>query len=88
MAYEALLEELKARRNKALAMGGPEKLTKRKSQGVLNARERIDVLFDRGSFIEAGLLATSFRPEARDKTPADAKVTGFGTIDGRPASVI
>jgi acetyl-CoA carboxylase carboxyltransferase component len=88
MAYEALLEELKARRAKALAMGGPEKLAKRRSQGVLNARERIDVLFDPGSFIESGLLATSFRPEARDRTPADGKVTGFGIIEGRPVAAI
>ena len=88
MAYEALLEELKARRERALAMGGPERLAARRSHGVLNARERIERLFDHGSFIEAGLLATSFRPEARDKTPADGKVTGYGAIDGRPVAVI
>jgi acetyl-CoA carboxylase carboxyltransferase component len=88
MAYEALIEELKARRQKALGMGGPERLAKRAAQGVLNARERIDALFDRGSFVESGLLATSFRNDARDRTPADGKVTGFGTIDGRPVAVI
>ncbi|HVO87221.1 MAG TPA: carboxyl transferase domain-containing protein, partial [Casimicrobiaceae bacterium] len=88
MAYEALLEELKARRDKALAMGGPERLAARRAQGVLNARERIDVLFDRGSFLESGLLATSYRPEARDKTPADGKVAGYGLVDGRPVAVV
>ena len=52
MAFEALLAEYEARRAKALAMGGPEKLAKRKQAGQLNARERITCLVDPDSFIE------------------------------------
>ena len=53
-----------ARKAKALAMGGAEKLAKRKAAGVLNARERIARLFDKGSFIESGLFGGSLRPIA------------------------
>ncbi|MBF6570142.1 MAG: methylmalonyl-CoA carboxyltransferase [Candidatus Binataceae bacterium] len=88
MAFEAHLEELKIRKDHALRMGGKEKLAARRAQGVLNARERIDYLLDAGSFIESGLLATSHRPEARDKSPADGKVAGYGTVQGRPIALV
>jgi methylmalonyl-CoA decarboxylase subunit alpha len=88
MPFEELLKELEARRARALAMGGPDKLAQRRAQGVLNARERIDRLFDAGTFIESGLLAVSNRPEDRASTPADGKVTGFGRINGREAAVV
>lgn len=86
--YAKLVEAHEARKARALAMGGPEKLAKRKADGRLDARERIDRLFDAGSFTETGMFATSYRPEARDKSPADGKVAGFGKIDGRPAAIV
>jgi acetyl-CoA carboxylase carboxyltransferase component len=61
------------RRKRALAMGGAEKLAKRRTAGLLNARERLAALFDDGSFHEVGLFATSERPEHADKTPAGRK---------------
>ncbi len=88
MAYEDFLHELDLRTQRALAMGGPEKLAQRKPQGVLNARERIERLFDPGTFIESGMLAVSNRPEDRETTPADGKVAGFGRIEGREAAVV
>ncbi len=88
MPFEALMNEFAERRLKALAMGGPEKLEKRREAGILNARERVDYLLDGGSFIESGLFATSARPEMRHKTPADGKVCGFGRIDGREIAVV
>jgi hypothetical protein len=39
MAFLDLLDELHTRRHRALAMGGPEKIAKRRGEGVLNARE-------------------------------------------------
>ncbi|MBT7769063.1 MAG: methylmalonyl-CoA carboxyltransferase, partial [Rhodospirillales bacterium] len=86
--FDDSLSELKQRRDSALQMGGAEKLEKRKDEGHLNARERIDHLFDEGSFNELGMLARSARAEARHKTPADGKVTGFGKIDDRWAGII
>lgn len=88
MAFDESLKELNARKAKALQMGGEDKLAKRRAQGVLNARERLDYLLDAGSFVESGLLATSHRPEARDKSPADGKVAGYGAIQGRPVAVV
>ena len=88
MPFEDLLKELDARRQKALAMGGPEKLAQRKAQGLLNARERLARLFDPGSFIESGMYAVSNRPEDKESTPADGKVAGFGRIAGREAAAI
>jgi acetyl-CoA carboxylase carboxyltransferase component len=71
-----------------MAMGGPEKLAKRKEAGVLNARERIDYLLDAESFSESGLFATSARPEMRARTPGDGKVCGFGRIEGRMIGMV
>src|SRR5690606_34793669 len=57
--------------------------------GVLNARERIDYFVDKGSYVETGLLAvSSVAPGDRDSTPADGKVAGFATVDGRQVGVV
>jgi acetyl-CoA carboxylase carboxyltransferase component len=47
---------------------------------TLNARERLAVLLDEGSFVEDGLLAGTL--------PADGVITGVGTVEGRPVAVI
>ena len=88
MTMEELAREHEQRRAKALAMGGPEKLAKRREEGVLNARERLDALLDRYSFIESGLFAQAIRPEVREVSPADGKIAGFGRIDGRRVAVM
>jgi methylmalonyl-CoA decarboxylase subunit alpha len=88
MPFEDLLKELDARRQKALAMGGEEKVVARRAQGLLNARERLDRLFDTGTFVESGLHAVSSRAEDKLVTPADGKVAGYGRIDGREAAAI
>jgi hypothetical protein len=81
---DGLLGDLEKRREKARGMGGPEKLERRRNAGLMNARERVDYLLDKDTFIETGLLGTSsVIPEDRDKTPADGKICGFGKIDGR-----
>lgn len=77
-----------ARVQAALAMGGAAKLAKRRAAGLLDARARLDRLFDPGSIHELGLFATSHRPEDRDATPADGKITAFGLIEGRQAAAI
>ena len=40
MAFEDLMKDMQARTERALAMGGPDKLAQRKARGALNARER------------------------------------------------
>ncbi len=87
--FDATLRAYEERFAKAKAMGGPEKLARRKAAGVLDARERIAYLCDPGSFIESGLFGTSGTfPADHDKTPADGKIAGFGKIDQREAGLV
>lgn len=88
MSYDDAESVHARRRDAALAMGGAEKLKKRADAGELNARERVDLLFDERSFAESGLFATSPVDADKDRTPADGKVTGTGDIDGRRAATI
>ncbi len=88
MGYEDLYREYEAHREKALAMGGKAKLERRRNAGILNARERLDYLVDKGTFLESGMFATSAKPEDRASTPGDGKLCGYGRIDGREAVVI
>ena len=53
------------------------------SQHKLYVRDRIDLLFDEGSFVEDGQLANALAAGL----PADGVVTGQGLVDGRPALV-
>ena len=41
MPFDELIKQLQEKTAETLAMGGPEKLAKRKAEGHLNARERI-----------------------------------------------
>lgn len=88
MRYDDVLHQLNERREQALGMGGPEKLARRKAQGLLNARERLGRLFDTGSFIESGLYATTNKPGDTSIKPADGKIAGFGRIAGRQVGAI
>lgn len=85
----SVTDEIETRMQRALAMGGPDKLAKRQAAGILNARERIERLVDAGSYIETGMFAvSSVVPEDRLTTPADGKVAGFARVDGRPIGVV
>src|SRR5439155_1214399 len=54
-------------------------------RGRLDARARIDLLLEAGSFREIGLLATHLgKLDNADSSPADGVVCGTGLIDGRP----
>ncbi|MDP6979456.1 MAG: carboxyl transferase domain-containing protein [Myxococcota bacterium] len=81
------LEHLGKRVEVARAMGGPEKLEKRRANGLLNARERIEQLLDPGSFREVGTLTATVVGEGERPAPADAFPAGFGRIEGRPVLV-
>jgi acetyl-CoA carboxylase carboxyltransferase component len=89
MGFEELLADFDKRKAKALSMGGAEKLQRRHASGLLNARERIAYLIDEGSFIESGLFAaSSVYDSAREKTPADGKVTGYARLESREIAVV
>src|SRR5687767_14852975 len=85
------VEQLTEKKDKFLQGGGPERLQRQKDQGKLFVRERIDLLFDEGTFVEYGLLAhhQSLSPAMQGKvTPADGVVTGVGEVDGRKVAAI
>ena len=85
------VEQLNEKKAKFLQGGGPERLQRQKDQGKLFVRERIDLLFDEGTFVEYGLLAhhQSQSPAMQGKvTPADGVVTGVGEVDGRKVAAI
>ena len=84
-------EDLRRTRDEFLRMGGSERVQKQHAQGKLTVRERLDRLFDGGSFAEIGLLAhhQSTAPSMQGKsTPADGCVCGIGRIDGRRVAAI
>ncbi len=52
----------------------------------MTARERIECLFDSGTFVETDAYVVSRAPELNvDKVSGDGILTGYGTIDGRLA---
>ena len=64
--------------------GGTRYLPKLREQHKLTARERLDLLLDKDSFVEDGLFANALA----DELPADGVVTGLGTIEGRQVAVM
>jgi acetyl-CoA carboxylase carboxyltransferase component len=69
-------------------MGGADKIERLHRSGRRTAREHIADLVDQGSFHEIGTFARSERPEDQAATPADGKICGHATIDGRPVTVV
>src|SRR5271168_948513 len=70
--------------------GGVERLEKQRKAGRMTARERVEALLDRGSFVEIDKFKTHRITDfdmASKKIPGDGVVTGFGTIDGRQVCV-
>ncbi|THB76050.1 MAG: methylmalonyl-CoA carboxyltransferase [Desulfobacteraceae bacterium] len=80
------IQELKEKQEAILKMGGDAALAKRKEKGKLNARERLNLLFDTGTFREIDMFVThrctNFGMEKVD-IPADGVVTGHGKVNGR-----
>jgi propionyl-CoA carboxylase beta chain len=67
--------------------GGEERLKRQHEAGKLTARERIELLFDTGTFEEIDKLVTHrCRDFGMDQqvVPGDGVVAGHGRIDGRP----
>jgi acetyl-CoA carboxylase carboxyltransferase component len=81
------LEKLEA---EAAQAGGAPAIERQHERGKLTARERIEKLVDKGSFVETDMLVRhrSVGFGIENKRPlSDAVVTGWGTIDGRKVFV-
>jgi acetyl-CoA carboxylase carboxyltransferase component len=85
MSWEPELEELRRREELARRMGGEERVERQRRSGRLTVRERVDRLFDAGTFHETGALAGwgSYEDgELKEFLPANV-VVGQGRVDGR-----
>ncbi|MDA8022152.1 MAG: acyl-CoA carboxylase subunit beta [Gammaproteobacteria bacterium] len=85
-----IIQQLEQKRARAKLGGGEERIAAQHAKGKLTARERIEVLFDEGSFEEWDIFVehrcTDFG--MREKSvPGDGVVTGYGEINGRLAFI-
>ena len=85
---EERLADFYARKKHQLGMGGEKKLAQRKAEGKLNVRERLDLLFDSGTFQEIGLFTHSILLDQAPQTPTDGKIIGTGLVNGRSAGTV
>ena len=81
------IKDLKAREAKLLKLGGDKAVAQHKEKGKLTARERLNLLFDPGTFREldmfVGHRCSNFGME-KVEIPSDGVVTGHGLVNGRP----
>jgi propionyl-CoA carboxylase beta chain len=79
-------ENLERRRASARAGGGERRFMAQHQRGKLTARERLELLMDKGSFEEFDMFvehrATDFGMD-KTKISGDGVVTGWGTVNGR-----
>lgn len=86
MNWNEAINDLEERRGRALLGGGQLKIDKQHQQGKLTARERIEILLDKGTFVEVdGFVESRIDDFDLDKkrVAGDGVVTGYGEIDGR-----
>jgi len=78
--------ELEEKRRQAELAGGEDKIKKQHEMGKLTARERLDLLMDKDTFVEMDKFVThhcqDFSMEKR-KIYGDGVVTGYGKVNGR-----
>ncbi|MCH7585105.1 MAG: methylmalonyl-CoA carboxyltransferase, partial [Acidobacteria bacterium] len=90
MSTEELIEKLRQLRKEHEHAGSQRAVDKQHEAGKMTARERVDALVDKGSFVELDMFvkhaARGFGIEDR-RPPGDAVITGWGTIDGRTVFV-
>jgi len=84
------LADLDRRLDAAVHAGSAAAIEKQHAKGRKTARERIEMLFDEGSFVELDELArhrsTAFGLE-KTRPYGDGVVTGYGTVNGRQVCV-
>ena len=80
------IAELKEKQDKHQDMGGKKAVEKQHAQGKMTARERLNYLFDPGTFQEMDMFVqhrcTNFNMNSMD-IPADGVIIGHGKVNGR-----
>ena len=86
MNNEQLYKDFEALNKEALLGGGLNRIEKQHACGRMTARERIEMLLDKGTFNELDKFVvhrcTNFGMD-KNKIPGDGMVSGYGKIDGR-----
>ena len=81
-----IIDKLEARRTRAREGGGKARIEAQHRRGKLTARERVELLMDKGTFEEFDMFVEHRSGDfGMDKTriPGDGVVTGWGTVNGR-----
>ncbi|MEA1966664.1 MAG: carboxyl transferase domain-containing protein [Thermodesulfobacteriota bacterium] len=85
------VEEIETRKKLAYELGGEKGVTRQHGQGKMTVRERIDLLFDPGSFMETGVMAGKAKyinnNQDLEKLIPCPIVMGKGKINGRKVIV-
>ena len=86
MEREKIYEQFEELDKQASLGGGVDKIEKQHAAGKKTARERIELLLDKGTFNELDKFVnhrcTNFGMEKK-QIAGDGMVTGYGKIDGR-----
>ena len=85
-----IIQKLEEKRAAARVGGGAARINTQHGKGKLTARERIELLFDEGSFEEWDMFVEHRCVDfgmPKQSVPGDGVVTGYGTINGRPMFV-
>jgi len=83
---KSVFDRLNEKQTASIAGGGTARVEKQHASGKLTARERLDILFDSGTFTEVGGLVESRIPDFgmdHKKVPGDGVITGYGKINGQ-----
>jgi propionyl-CoA carboxylase beta chain len=86
LPMKTILDSLDERRAGAKKGGGEKRVEAQHKRGKLTARERIELLLDKGSFEEFDMFVEHRSVEfgmEKNKVPGDGVVTGWGTVNGR-----
>lgn len=86
MSNQKKLQVLNEQKAKSRLGGGAERIETQHNKGRLTARERIDLLLDKGSFREVDAFVQHRTHDFnldKQKFMSDSVVTGWGTIEGR-----
>ncbi len=86
LSIDELMKNLREREEKVKAAGGKKRIQAQHEKGKLTARERIDLLLDKDSFVELDMLVehrcSNFGMD-KVEAPGEGVVTGYGTINER-----
>src|SRR3989304_5645094 len=86
MSNHSKIQKLRELKAQSRLGGGEERIAAQHARGRLTARERIDLLMDKGSFREIDAFVMHRTQDFgldQQKFMGDSVVTGWGTIEGR-----